>query len=909
MQLGSIRSKRREEIDEIEKTFGPLDQLVPYYVTPDAQNVNPADLEDDDTGLVARDNIFKLLDTFFAGPARFSHAFVLSDAGMGKSSLLVMLKLFFLTRFIQPAFQVKLLKIGPDTIELVRALQHPTRTVLLLDALDEDPEAWKHFYTRLQMLLHETKGFRKVVITCRTQFFPQEYEEDGKIPGRVVLSGFHCSKLFLSPFSLPQVHAYLIKRFRDEAVRKQAIQIVGKMQSLKFRPMLLSYIDFLLDGKHQINYSYALYESLVDEWLNRELRKGIIDDKKTLYKVCIVIADHMYAAKARDLDPIDLQRLYLPIEGVRQIEAMSVEGRSLLHRTSSGDYKFAHLSILEYFVATSLSKEPKPGKNSDQVITFIGDILRHRKLRQCRGLDLHGVAVSGASMHGADFADCILVDSDLSGAQLDSASFFSADLTNSNLSMINAVNGNFSRAKVAKTSFSNARLAGASFVGVDFSGCDLGNADFTQAQLEGAKFSKAKLHGARFRRVKSDSLQFDEATMNDCDLSHSVLPNGSFSGANMSNACLEDAVMTKTSFRNANLLNVKMSRFNGTNCDFRNAVLDGVGASGAILKSASAEGIHAQGSVFDGGNAAGADFSRADFDHASFRSCNLEAVNFRSASLRSAMCQHAMLVRAKMTEIEAAGADFSKSTLTSADLTRARLSNGIFQEADFSRAKMEGGDLTNADLTKAILVNTVFRASKLSGIQFHSSDIRGTSFEMSNLQKAVFRQCRLTEVDFSAADLRGATFLDSSFAGCKWNGAQYDSRTQWPSGFDPRQSGAIGPGAKLHSKSFGKIDLTNADLQDAVLSGCDFKESSLAGSNLQGADLSFCDFFKVSFAKANLAGANLSKSDLRCANFSDAELSNAILEGAKYDENTQFPPEIKLAAHRLRLLFATSKRG
>lgn len=82
-QFSSLRKKRREEIDKIEKTFGVLDQLVPYYITPDGQNVNAADLEDDDTGLVARDNIFKLLDTFFAGPARFSHAFVLSDAGMG----------------------------------------------------------------------------------------------------------------------------------------------------------------------------------------------------------------------------------------------------------------------------------------------------------------------------------------------------------------------------------------------------------------------------------------------------------------------------------------------------------------------------------------------------------------------------------------------------------------------------------------------------------------------------------------------------------------------------------------------------------------------------------------------------------------------------------------------------------
>ena len=55
-QLGGhlieLRKSRATEINRIEKTFGNLDYLVPYYVVPDAQNVNPADFEEDDTEFI-----------------------------------------------------------------------------------------------------------------------------------------------------------------------------------------------------------------------------------------------------------------------------------------------------------------------------------------------------------------------------------------------------------------------------------------------------------------------------------------------------------------------------------------------------------------------------------------------------------------------------------------------------------------------------------------------------------------------------------------------------------------------------------------------------------------------------------------------------------------------------------------
>lgn len=65
--------------------------------------------------------------------------FILSDAGMGKTSLLLMLKLAHLFSFWPKRYNCLLLKLGPDTLERLRAHPNKGDTVLLLDALDEDP--------------------------------------------------------------------------------------------------------------------------------------------------------------------------------------------------------------------------------------------------------------------------------------------------------------------------------------------------------------------------------------------------------------------------------------------------------------------------------------------------------------------------------------------------------------------------------------------------------------------------------------------------------------------------------------------------------------------------------------------------------------------------------------------------
>lgn len=51
------------------------------------------------------------------------------------------------------------------------------KTILLLDALDEDVLAAEDLKSRLNSLVRATFRYKTVILTCRTQFFPSESEE------------------------------------------------------------------------------------------------------------------------------------------------------------------------------------------------------------------------------------------------------------------------------------------------------------------------------------------------------------------------------------------------------------------------------------------------------------------------------------------------------------------------------------------------------------------------------------------------------------------------------------------------------------------------------------------------------------------------------------------------------------
>jgi len=323
-------AERAQELAAIGDVFGDPKLLARYYIQPYCQHHNPADRHEDlEVMAQVRQPAFDVIDAFLKGnfpplgDGR-TQLFILSDAGMGKTSLLMMIRLMHLNAFWPKGYDCRLLKFGPETLEQVRAYSDQQHTVLLLDALDEDPTAWGRIEGRLIEILNATRNYRRVILSCRTQFFPETAADAFGRPGRVQVGGYTCPMVFLSLFDDDQVDAYLRRRFpdslaerlfrRENPVRLRAARVVGSMQSLRFRPLLLAHIQDILDAGERDWDSYSLYEALVDRWLAREevkLRRQITyaPDKGTLWRICVAVALRMQQAGTRLLRPAELDAL------------------------------------------------------------------------------------------------------------------------------------------------------------------------------------------------------------------------------------------------------------------------------------------------------------------------------------------------------------------------------------------------------------------------------------------------------------------------------------------------------------------------------------------------------------------------------------------------------------------------
>ncbi|HRX72040.1 MAG TPA: SUMF1/EgtB/PvdO family nonheme iron enzyme [Candidatus Competibacteraceae bacterium] len=366
-KLKVIRDDRIGEINRIADTFGDPKELARFYVEPKCQHHNPADYHEDEASIsYVKTPIFTTINDFLNREVAIrdgrTQLFILADAGMGKTSLLVMLKLTHLLAFWPPGYDCLLLKLGSDTLEVVR--QHPNKanTVLLLDALDEDPTAWGHIEQRLVELLHATTSFRRVLLSCRTQFFPETGADPFGSPGRVTVGGFICPMLFLSLFDERQVHEYLSKRFPDpwhygltgcrHPSWLRAEQLLSSMRSLRFRPLLLAYIQDLLDANRTQWDEYALYEALTETWLLREVSKlakqGIKLTQEDLWTSCTAVAVHLQALGKRVLSQAELRGLVAGLPMIAHIEQLDFGGRSLMNRTSDREYRFSHYSTQEF---------------------------------------------------------------------------------------------------------------------------------------------------------------------------------------------------------------------------------------------------------------------------------------------------------------------------------------------------------------------------------------------------------------------------------------------------------------------------------------------------------------------------------------------------------------------------------
>ena len=400
----SIREKHDKEIERIGDAFGDPEALAKQYIQPFGQNVNPADYQEDQPGTVAKQPMVESLFQFFSGPRSISEeqnkAVVLADSGMGKTSLLIMLKLAQLNAFFPKGYGCELLKIGPDVVDEINAISERNNKILLLDSLDEDPLVGRMpIEERIQEIFAAASHFRRVVMTCRTQFFPKGKDDPYKWQGFIEVGASRFMCLFISPFTDEQVREFLGRRFpggwfswlRKNLKLEEAEELMEFMKDLRFRPMLLSYIDLILGSDEKNWNEYSVYEAMRDSWLKREIGKRTA--KLIFEELKAVTTQLALFMHTNEKAVVSLQEIAdnafawgLKRRVADDMAAMEIGGRSLLTKDSEGHFRFAHRSIMEFIVAEDLFREPRRIKITDQIKDFVLARMDDRSVSDLRDL-------------------------------------------------------------------------------------------------------------------------------------------------------------------------------------------------------------------------------------------------------------------------------------------------------------------------------------------------------------------------------------------------------------------------------------------------------------------------------------------------------------------------------------------
>ncbi len=363
-----------------------------FYIETKAQNISPSVEDEAATAgnfIVRQELIPFFIKRAFRKKEKDKFYLVLGDSGMGKTTFMINLYLRYNSFFnIGRQYTIKLLPFGEkrilEKIEEIKQKVDVSKTILLLDAFDEyhkllPPESPDgltddvRFRNVLNEVIEAVQDFREIVITSRTQYFPGQEDKAYKLEiSRPDDRGTHTLvKLYLSPFDERDVQRYLNKkygivRFWNRREKKVANEVVRNSPKLVVRPMLLSNIDVFVDGTAKYRNTYQIYETLVNGWIEREgdkreheqKNKDVSEFKLKLKaysgKVALLLYERRKEAPSYSLSREDAIQIGIE-DGLKDYQ---ITGQSLLTRDALQQWKFAHRSILEFFLAKAALKNP-----------------------------------------------------------------------------------------------------------------------------------------------------------------------------------------------------------------------------------------------------------------------------------------------------------------------------------------------------------------------------------------------------------------------------------------------------------------------------------------------------------------------------------------------------------------------
>lgn len=379
--FSKTRRWRRDYIKKsLEHFYG--DYLTPErqrcYVPTQCQGTPPHNFDEPDEAVASspRQELvnFFIEDVFKTSNTNRKLYCILAGSGMGKTTFAVQLFIEYINKYKQSTlpYDIYIRDLGEaKVIDEIHALYHTignraNKSILILDALDENLNASENFEEFRIKLEEAITPFKFVVITCRSQFFSNEQEIPVNSSIRINTTDknlLNYNRIYIRPFSQDDINLYIKKKYKgcgknNRRMRKQATAIIERCKHLMSRPVLLSYIDDLIDVNRDYTTETEIYETLIDKWLKREVntipdvetRKKSYDELVTFSKK---LASQIYQ-NWRETGDFRLDAAQMDDfcrKNSFDKSKYQFRRRSLINHDANGSFKFSHKSFLEFFLA------------------------------------------------------------------------------------------------------------------------------------------------------------------------------------------------------------------------------------------------------------------------------------------------------------------------------------------------------------------------------------------------------------------------------------------------------------------------------------------------------------------------------------------------------------------------------
>lgn len=306
----------------------------------------------------------------------------LADCGMGKTTFLINLY-FRITKAGKYNCQFISLQ-DLDCLNEIDSIPEKGKTILLLDALDENARALANYFDFIDELERKTREFFRVVITSRTNFFENESME--RLSNRRRINGIasklsDIKKFYITPFTDDDIKRYLRMKYRwNNKKRKNAWKLIERNKNLSVRPMLLRFMDEVLSENQVFEYDFQLYECLFQKWIDREQTNNGHAEYE-LYIECLGLAKVIYY-QWRKNGQIGILQEDLKKYSISGLDKVQIKGHAFLNRTNFGIYKFSHRSYWEYMLAKLALSDTYFAcelliKNFDRAVSFIEEMIQY----------------------------------------------------------------------------------------------------------------------------------------------------------------------------------------------------------------------------------------------------------------------------------------------------------------------------------------------------------------------------------------------------------------------------------------------------------------------------------------------------------------------------------------------------